>query len=98
MKTLNDLKEMWEGLKENNDSSVEYSDLPLGDGCTSPRDTSSIWSWAVPMSEYGNRPRYLLIGDGNPNDWEIIDVLEGIDYSSWPYNLCLEEDEEEEQE
>ena len=89
MNSLDDLKKMLEELIENDREHVEYSSLPVDENCEEPFGTSSIWSWAVPMPEHGDRPRFLLCGDGGPESWDIVDVLEDAD--GWPANLVIAE-------
>lgn len=90
MKTLHDLERLHQKLMDNDDREhVDYSDLLVDEGCVEPMGTSSVWSWAVPLVEHGNRPRFLLIGDGAPESWEIVDVL--VDPSGWPANLVIKQ-------
>ncbi len=87
MNSLQDLEKLLEELIEDDQDYVDYTDLPVDENCNDSFDTSSIWSWAVPMPEHGNRPRFLLIGEGDPKTWDIVDVLEDSD--GWPAKLVI---------
>jgi len=95
IKNLTDLEKLHENLMDmdgRDREHLEYSSLPLDNNCEEPFDTSSIWSWATPMPEHENRPRYLLIGDGSPESWEIFDVLADFnDPSLWPSTMVIQQ-------
>lgn len=83
MKTKQDLKELLDQLKNNTHEYANYSDLEVDERCTEPLNKCGIWSWAEPIPEFENRPRFLLVGDHGPDSWEIIDIFDLEDYE-WP--------------
>jgi hypothetical protein len=41
---------------------ISLSRLPVDDRCDDDFDHKGVWSWAEPMAEHHNRPRYVLVG------------------------------------
>lgn len=52
---------------------INLSKMPTDETCNSNFDKTDIWSWAEPMAEHNQRPRYVITGN-SASSLTVVDI------------------------